>query len=53
MIKSVSAVAVIYAAFVFASCSSDTSNPNDSGGGSGTQSVWTLGGSVTGIAKGL
>jgi len=53
VIKSVSAVAVIYAAFVLASCSSDTSNPNDSGGGGGAQSVWTLGGSVTGIARGL
>jgi hypothetical protein len=53
VIKSVSAVAVIYAAFMLASCSSDTSNPNDSGGGGGAQSVWTLGGSVTGSARGL
>ncbi len=53
VIKSVSAVAVIYAAVVFASCSSDSSNPNDSGGGGGAQSVWTLGGSVTGTPRGL
>ncbi len=56
--KWIFAALVIYAAFVFASCSSNTSNPADSGsgssgGGSGTQSVWTLGGSVTGIARGL
>gem|GEM_PF-1308200 len=56
--KWIFAALVIYAALVFASCSSNTSNPADSGsggsgGGSGTQSVWTLGGSVTGIARGL
>jgi hypothetical protein len=49
VIKSVSAVAVIYAAFVLASCSSDTSNPTDSGGSVG----WTLAGSVTGGDRSL
>ncbi len=53
IVKCVSAVAVIYTAFVVASCSSDTSNPSDAGGNGGAQSVWTLGGSVTGIARGL
>jgi len=55
--KRIFAALVIYAAFVFASCSNNTSNPTDASGGasggSGTASVWTLGGSVTGIARGL